>query len=159
MTGSLFCSNCGTAYNPKNDFYCTKCGMKFSSGGAKKKLLDDIKAIEDTPPTYETMRVVAGIIIAFGWMVIIFGWGFSLFVGTVFGDSVRNLASDGSSLKNITSLITAISGVFFSIQGLFMIAFGQAITVFLDIRTDTNLTKRLIRRFGLLMMDNQKPQE
>lgn len=159
MTGLLFCSNCGTAYNPKNDFYCTKCGMKFSAGGAKKKLLEDIKAIEDTPPAYETMRVVAGLIIAFGWMVIVFGWGFSLFVSAVFGDSMTNLVSNGSLLKNINSLFTIISGTFFSIQGLFMIAIGQSITVFLDIRTDTNITKRLIRRFGLLMVENQNPKE
>lgn len=159
MTGQLFCQHCGAAYDPQADIYCSKCGTKISGGHElKKKLLEDLKAIEDNPPVYETVRFVSSLIVFIGWLIILFGWGLSLFVGALMGETLAGFISDSTSssvLRNINGLMTFLSGSWFTIQGLFTIAFGQGITVLLDMRQDTNITKRLIRRMILLIAEKQ----
>ncbi len=151
------CYRCSSEFNPDKDRFCSQCGLQFYTDKAKKKLLQEIDDIENEPSPYETMRFTASVIIGFGWVVIIIGWASTLFV---YGGLIQIL-QDFVAIKN--GQLFDIASVFFivlvwayvTIIGVMIIASGQFFLIMLDIRNDTHITMRLIRRFGLLMSEEK----
>lgn len=153
----LRCSKCGHPYQAGDVKYCTVCGQALETS---TNLISEIKQIERESSPYEALRFVAGLIVFFGWVVIIGGWLFALTIGAAFSGSIaKNLVSDGASstvLSNMTYLVSGFIGFLATINGLGMIASGQIYMALLDIRNDTHTTMRLIRRFGLAMLQRQE---
>jgi len=134
--------------------YCTKCGTSLSKSINPAQ---EIKQIENAPKPYEALHFTSGVIVFFGWMVIIFGWLFALTFGSVAAASIAKylVSEDATSqvLQNMNVLVVIVLGGINMIWGITLIASGQVLAVILDIRDDTHVTMRLVRRFGLLMSE------
>ncbi len=149
-----FCSTCGARYIPGESNYCVKCGAVIRV----RDVSQDIKFIQREPKPYETLRIVSGFIILFGWITVIVGWMVAFAIGAWYGETLAQLVSDAapySVARNQSFLVSVIIGFMFTIQGFGMIASGQVYMALLDIRNDTHTTMRLITRLGLAMLDTK----
>ena len=90
----IHCRNCGHPYLPGEATYCPKCGEVLAT---KANIVDEIKQLESEPKPYEALRFTSGLIIFFGWVVIILGWFFAFTIGSIFSETLaRIVVSDGA---------------------------------------------------------------
>lgn len=151
------CPSCGWPYLPGEASYCTKCGTSLSKSINPAQ---EIKQLESQPKPYEALRFTSGLMIFFGWLVIIGVWVSVSMTYTFTVSMAENMVSDAVSytvVSNLAVLISILFGMAGTILGITLIASGQVFQVMLDIRNDMNLTARLVRRFGLLMSEDQRP--
>lgn len=154
---SNYCKSCGKSYIPGEAGYCTKCGEILQT---KDNLIDEIKKIEREPKPYESLRFTSGVIVFFGRVVIVLGWFLAITIVYIYGDSIAKIfISDATPYRTVTTIgntlafITFIFGFLNTIFGIFLIASGQIFMALLDIRNDAHTTMRLVRRFGLLISE------
>ncbi len=149
------CPLCGAAYLPGEVSFCVKCGQPLQT---KTSIIQDVKRIEQEPNPYNALRIASGFIVFFGWLVIIFGWIFAMMIGSIFMETIASVTGPYSLARNQSYLVSFIIGMISTIQGLFMIAAGQVFLALLDLRNDMHATMRMVRRFGLAMLDSGKPE-
>lgn len=107
---------------------------------------------------YRTLSIISRFTIVLGWLIILFGWGFGVIVSALYGEIISAFQeSANTSLQEM--LIVVTTGVFFTIQGLFIIASGQVMLVLLDIRNDTRSQLNLLRRFTAWYVANSDIEE
>lgn len=151
------CPLCGAAYLPGEVSFCVKCGQPLQT---KTSIIQDIKRIEQEPNPYNALRFTSTVIIGFGWFVIVIGWAAALLL---YGGLLQFLqgfvAVKSGPLFDVASVIFMLMiWSWVTIVGLFVIASGQVFMALLDLRNDMRATMRMIRRFGLAMLDNEKPE-
>jgi len=151
------CPVCDHPYFPEDEKYCTQCGKFLKQ---KIKPSDEIKSMEKEPRPYSALRFTSALIIGIGWTVIIISWIAVLLwytlVNTTFQKVSSGLVFDPflvSLTMDVTIYISFGCGVIGTVMGILMIATGEIYSVFLDIRDDTHVTMRLIRRFGLMLSE------
>lgn len=148
------CRNCGTPYNVGEVNFCTVCGQPLQT---RENLIKEIKRIEREPKPYNALRITASLLIGLGWFIIIVGWLSAVFItGSMIEQMKGFLAVQSGPLFDIASLVfTVLIWSWIAILGLVVIASGQVFLVLLDIRNDMNTTMRLVRRFGLAMLEDK----
>ena len=157
----MYCPNCGTKAKDENALYCEVCGTRIVEQPVPtikrpegEQLLSDLHRIESEPKPYEALRFVSGLIVFFGWLMIIGGWFLGFTVAALYTDTLSD-AGPYFIARNKTWLISTFIGMVSTIQGLFMIAGGQVFMVLLDLRNDMHTTMGFVQRFGLSMFDNK----
>jgi hypothetical protein len=108
----------------------------------------------NTTRSYTTLRFIAFAIEYIGVVIILGSWVFSLLWWTSVNATWQASEPNQSPpalfewLRDISWMLPVVSGSIGTITGMMMVAWGQVIQVFLDIRDDTHTTMRLISQGG-----------
>lgn len=105
---------------------------------------DQIEEIENAPRPYSALRFVSGMIIVCGWMMILFGWIFTLWWFTALNSEYQN-AEPPAFISSVPSYFSLIYMFANTLLGLIVIGAGQLYLVILDMRDDIHATMQYVR--------------
>lgn len=148
---NIYCRQCGTPYVVGEAQFCAKCGTPLPESPDAK---DEIKAMEKEERGYEVLRFTAALVVFLGIVFIVVSWVMALLSYPVLMAWIKSFVSDGVGLQSIQNIVTGFAlmmGLLGTLGGIGMIAWGQMMLMFAEIRDDVHTSTRLLRRLALMI--------